>query len=351
MQIRDFLDALRAEGSQDYLLATVLEGEERGRTLLLRGGKPVFGGGSLLTANLSALQACTATGVFSLDGVSVFAERFGAGPQLVICGGGHVAAAAVQIAKLLGLPVTALEDRREYADALRDAGADHVLCGHFEEELAKIPGSAETYFVVVTRAHAYDLDCLKAILQKPAAYVGMMGSWGRAGLVRRQLIEAGADPARVEQLHAPIGLAIGAKSAQEIALSILAQIVEIKSKRQLTEGFTPEILAALEECAAAGEPAVLATIVRRHGSTPRELGAKMLVRADGSAVGSVGGGVMEYRAQLLAKEMLASREARTQLANYDLDAMLASEDAALAACGGSMELLLQVWNGGKHDEA
>ena len=351
MQIRDFLDALRAEDSQDYLLTTVLEGEERGCTLLLRGGKTVFGGDSLLTAHLPALQACTATGVLSVSGVSVFAERFGAGPQLVVCGGGHVATAAVQIAKLLGLPVTALEDRREYADALRDAGADRVLCGPFEEELAKIPGSAETYFVVVTRAHACDLDCLKAILQKPAAYVGMMGSRGRAGLVRRQLMEAGVDPARVEQLHAPIGLAIGAKSAQEIALSILAQIVEIKSKHQLTEGFTPEILAALEECAAVGEPAVLATIVRRHGSTPRELGAKMLVRADGSAVGSVGGGVMEYRAQLLAGEMLAGREAPTQLARYDLDAMLASEDAALAACGGSMELLLQVWNGGKRDEA
>ena len=178
----------------------------------------------------------------------------------------------------------------------------------------------------------------------------MMGSRGRAGLVRRQLLEAGADPARVERLHAPIGLAIGARSAQEIALSILAQIVEIKSSRQLTEGFTPEMITALEECAAAGEAAVLATIVRRHGSTPRELGAKMLVRADGSAVGSVGGGMMEHRARQLAGEMLAGREASPQLASYDLDALLASEDAALAACGGSMELLLQVWNGGKHDE-
>lgn len=351
MQIRDFLDALQVEGSQDYLLATVLEGEQQGAALLLRGGVPVFGGSSLLAAHLPALQACTATGVLSVGGVSVFAERFGAGPRLVVCGGGHVAVAVVEMAKLLDLPVTALEDRREYADALRAAGADCVRCGPFAEELTKVSGGAETYFIVVTRAHAYDLDCLKVILQKPAAYVGMMGSRGRAGLVRRQLLEAGADPARVERLHAPIGLAIGARSAQEIALSILAQIVEIKSSRQLTEGFTPEMITALEECAAAGEAAALATIVRRHGSTPRELGAKMLVRADGSAVGSVGGGMMEHRARQLAGEMLAGREASPQLASYDLDALLASEDAALAACGGSMELLLQVWKGGKHDEA
>ena len=124
MQIRDFLDELRAEGSQDYLLATVLEGEQQGAALLLRGGVPVFGGSSLLAAHLPALQACTATGVLSVGGVPVFAERFGAGPRLVVCGGGHVAVAVVQIAKLLDLPVTALEDRREYADALRAAGAD-----------------------------------------------------------------------------------------------------------------------------------------------------------------------------------------------------------------------------------
>ena len=69
MQIRDFLDALQVEGSQDYLLATVLEGEQQGAALLLRGGVPVFGGSSLLAAHLPALQACTATGVLSGFGV------------------------------------------------------------------------------------------------------------------------------------------------------------------------------------------------------------------------------------------------------------------------------------------
>lgn len=354
MEHRTFLDALDAQkDAQDFLLATVLEGQQQGTALLLCDGQVAWTSApeTLLTQNLSALKKCTTSGVFTLGDTRVFAERFGAGARLVICGGGHVAAAAVRLAKLLSLPVTGLEDRPEYADALREAGADRVLCAPFETSLAQIPGSTETYFCVLTRAHAYDITCLKQILQKPAAYVGMMGSRGRSELVRRQLAEAGLDPARVARLHAPIGLAIGAKTAQEIALSILAQIVEIKSSRQLTEGFTPEMITALEECAAAGEAAVLATIVRRHGSTPRELGAKMLVRADGSAVGSVGGGIMEHRARQLAGEMLAGCEASPQLACYDLDALLASEDAALAACGGSMELLLQVWNGGKHDEA
>lgn len=172
----------------------------------------------------------------------MFVERFGAVPQIVVCGGGHVAASVVRLAKLLGLPVLAMEDRTEYAQELRDAGADTVLCLPFAQALEQVPGGAETYFVVVTRAHAFDVACLEQILQKPAAYVGMMGSRGRAALVRRQLLEAGADAARVEAVQAPIGLAIGAKTAEEIALSILAQIVEVKNARPQTEGFAPALL-------------------------------------------------------------------------------------------------------------
>ena len=120
--------------------------------------------------------------------------------------------------------------------------------------------------MVVTRAHSCDIACLRSILQKPAAYVGMMGSRKRAALVHTQLAELGLPQERIDALHAPIGLSIGAKTAQEIALSILAEIVSVKNSRQQTEGFSPVLLAALEQQTA---PAVLATIVGRHGSTPR----------------------------------------------------------------------------------
>lgn len=337
MEPRTFFDVLNGtEG--DYLLATVLEGENQGAQLLLCGGVPLWPAhpAACLRKRLSALQKVTSSGVQTLDGLRIFAERFGAAPQLVVCGGGHVGASVVRLAKLLGLPVCALEDRPEFAEQMKEAGADKVLCMPFEEGLAKISGGAECYFVVVTRAHSCDVECLTAILQKPAAYVGMMGSKGRTALVRRQLTEAGLDPARVEQLHAPIGLAIGAKTAEEIALSILAEIVQIKSSRQLTEGFSPSLLAALGRLQT---PAVLVTIVSRHGSTPREIGSKMLVLPDGSAVGSVGGGIMEYRIQQLAAKMLAGEKVPTQLAACNTDGT--GSDAAIAACGGSMEVLLQ----------
>lgn len=195
------------------------------------------GDSTVLLQHLTELQGCTAAGIHSVAGTDIFAERFGAVPQLVVCGGGHVAAAVVQLAKLLGLTVLAMDDREEYAQQLRLAGADRVLCLPFDKALAQVPDGAETYFVVVTRAHAFDVDCLKVILKKPAAYVGMMGSRGRAALVRRQLLEAGIDAERVEALYAPIGLSIGSQTAEEIALSILAQIVSIKNARPQTEAF------------------------------------------------------------------------------------------------------------------
>ena len=337
MEPRTFCDALNREAG-DYLLATVLEGAAQGAQLLLCGGVPVWPEhpAACLKAQLPALQQVTASGVQTFGALRVFAERFGAAPRLVVCGGGHVGASVVRLAKLLGLPVTALEDRPEFAEELRQAGADAVLCLPFAEGLAQIPGGQETYFVVVTRAHSCDIACLRSILQKPAAYVGMMGSRKRAALVHTQLAELGLPQERMDALHAPIGLSIGAKTAQEIALSILAEIVSVKNSRQQTEGFSPALLAALEQQTA---PAVLATIIGRHGSTPREEGSKMLVLPDGSAVGSVGGGIMEYRTQQLARELLEPGAAPCRIAAFTTEG--ASDAAAIAACGGSMEVFLQ----------
>ena len=333
----------KARSAGGWTMVAQLEGDAAGSQLLLLEGRPVWqrGDSTVLLQHLTELQGCTAAGIHSVAGTDIF----GAVPQLVVCGGGHVAAAVVQLAKLLGLTVLAMDDREEYAQQLRLAGADKVLCLPFDKALAQVPDGAETYFVVVTRAHAFDVDCLKVILKKPAAYVGMMGSRGRAALVRRQLLEAGIDAERVEALYAPIGLSIGSQTAEEIALSILAQIVSIKNARPQTEGFSSALLEAMAQTDAAGQQAVLAVIAARHGSTPREIGAKMLVRTDGSIVGSVGGGIMEHRTILAAQEMLAGNTPAQQLMYFSADGK--DEDAAAAACGGSMEIWLAILQAGE----
>lgn len=346
MSIREFSETLRTTQGQ-HTLAAVLEGPERGQRLLLCEGEPVWPErpDGLLARNIPALAGCGASGILTLEDARVFVEKFGGTPRLVVCGGGHVAESVVRLAVMLGLPVTGLEERPEYADALRRAGAEEVLCGPYAESLARVKGSAETYFIVATRAHTFDVECLTEIYKKRFAYVGMLGSKSRSALVRRQLTEAGVPPEMAEGLHAPIGLAIGGQTAQEIALSILAEIVQLKNSRQQTEGFPPEMLNALDGCGGA----VLVTIVSRHGSTPREVGAKMLVLPNGKSVGSVGGGIMEYRAQQLASKMQAGEAAPCQLAEYS--ASVQEDDAALAACGGSMNVFLQLLKEEKNDEA
>ena len=190
-----FTSALRDPG-EGLLLATVLEGPAQGESILLRGETPVWPEPlpPFWAEHRKALSGVTASGTLKIAEQRVFAERFGASPQLVVCGGGHVGAAVVRLAKVVGLPVCGLEDRPEYAAELEQAGAESVICAPFEEGLRRIPGGQENYFVVVTRAHSWDVACLQAILRKPAAYVGMMGSHGRSALVREQL----------EKLDAPL---------------------------------------------------------------------------------------------------------------------------------------------------
>ena len=119
------------------------------------------------------------TGMLETDGSRVFLERISENRKLVICGAGHVSLSVIQIAVMLGFEVTAIEDRTEYADKAREAGAGHVVCSPFTEALDGIAGDDATAFVVMTREHAHDVDCLRRILGKEYAYAGMMGSRSR----------------------------------------------------------------------------------------------------------------------------------------------------------------------------
>jgi xanthine dehydrogenase accessory factor len=115
----------KARSAGGWTMVAQLEGDAAGSQLLLLEGRPVWqrGDSTVLLQHLTELQGCTAAGIHSVAGTDIFAERFGAVPQLVVCGGGHVAAAVVQLAKLLGLTVLAMDDREEYAQQLRLAGA------------------------------------------------------------------------------------------------------------------------------------------------------------------------------------------------------------------------------------
>ena len=261
-------------------------------------------------------------------------------PELVICGGGYVAIAVVKIGRMLGFSVTVLEDRPLYADHARSAGADTVICDSFEHGLKQVAGGSNTFFVIVTRGHRYDQECLTHIYEKEAAYVGMIGSRRRVAMLKEQLLAQDISGEWLEALHAPIGLDIGAETPEEIAVAIMAEIISEKNGDGSKASFSREQQEAMCRAQQTGEPLVLATIAAREGSAPRSVGTKMLIREDGSCVGTIGGGCMEAQVQQEARAMLRACKEMEKSLHLSLHAEEAAEEGMV--CGGSLELLLEV---------
>jgi xanthine dehydrogenase accessory factor len=158
----------------------------------------------------------------------VMLEVFERPATLLVIGGGHIGRALAVIGSLCGFAIEVVDDRPEYASAERFPEADRITQGRFDEVLAGYPVDANTYIVCVTRGHRHDETSLRLVVDSPAAYVGMIGSKRRVRAVLQHLIEDGADPAAVERVHTPIGLDIGAETPEEIAVAIMAEIIQAR---------------------------------------------------------------------------------------------------------------------------
>jgi xanthine dehydrogenase accessory factor len=144
---------------------------------------------------------------------------------LLIIGGGHIGKALATIGGMCGFSIEVIDDRPEYANAERFPEADKITRGRFDEVLEEYPVDENTYVVCVTRGHKHDEVSLKAVVGSRAAYVGMIGSKRRVAAVLGHLLEEGADTDAVARVNSPIGLDIGAETPEEIAVSIMAEII------------------------------------------------------------------------------------------------------------------------------
>lgn len=143
-------------------------------------------------------------------------------PRCLVVGAGHVGRAVAQVARAAGFLVAAIEDRP--AEAAR-VEADEVIVSPLEEGIARAAPGAGDFVVVTTRAHGLDLRCVRAALLTPARYVGLLASRKKAEVIRAALAREGVDAVR---LHAPVGLDLAAKSAGEIAVSVVAQLIKVR---------------------------------------------------------------------------------------------------------------------------
>jgi xanthine dehydrogenase accessory factor len=148
--------------------------------------------------------------------------------RLLIAGGGHVGKALSVIASMCGFRVTVVDDRPEWANEERFPEADAVIRGRFDDVLGEYPVDGNTYVVCVTRGHRHDEVSLRGTIGRGAAYVGMIGSRRRARAVLEHILAEGADPAAVAAVRTPIGLDIGADTPEEIAVAIMAEIIQAR---------------------------------------------------------------------------------------------------------------------------
>jgi xanthine dehydrogenase accessory factor len=152
-------------------------------------------------------------------------------PQLIIAGAGHVGKAVSHLAKLLDFEVTVWDDRPEYANKTNLPDADKILSGKLDESIAKLKVAKDTYIVIVTRGHKNDAEVLRKFIGSDACYIGMIGSRRKIAQVCDTFLNNGwATIEQWEKIHTPIGLEIGSKTVQEIAVSIAAQLIQVRNE-------------------------------------------------------------------------------------------------------------------------
>ncbi len=162
------------------------------------------------------------------DGVEYFIEAFTTPPTLVVVGGGHVSKALAPVAKSVGFRLYVVDDREYFANAERFPEADIVRAGEYAATIRGLPINANTFIVVATRGHQYDDAALAAAMETPASYVGLLGSRRKTILIYEELLQRGWPIERVKAVHAPIGLDIGGRTPEEIAISIMGEILAFR---------------------------------------------------------------------------------------------------------------------------
>ena len=230
-------------------IATIVEcrgssPQKQGAKMLVRDDGSIMGtlGGGCLEADVvqAALMAVKdgnpATLPFELKelegglvcggSVLVYIEPVLLEPHLMILGAGHVGKALTKLARFTGFRVTVADDREAFANRENIPEANDVVVSGFEQVFKDVAIEAGTFIVVATRGHNHDLDAVKAALRTPARYVGLLGSRRKKGILFNALKAAAFSPEDINRVVIPVGLPIGSVTPEEIAVSIMAQIIQ-----------------------------------------------------------------------------------------------------------------------------
>jgi xanthine dehydrogenase accessory factor len=155
----------------------------------------------------------------------LFVDPITGAQRLIIVGAGHIAQPLCELGAMLGFHVTVIDDRASFANRTRFPHADLIIAKPFTVAIEGLRLDRHCFLISVTRGHAFDEEVVRAALRQPACFIGMIGSRRRTRAMLARLAEDGVSAARLEEIHAPLGLDIGAETPEEIAISIIAEIV------------------------------------------------------------------------------------------------------------------------------
>jgi xanthine dehydrogenase accessory factor len=166
--------------------------------------------------------------------MDVFIEPIFPSPTLFIFGAGHVSLCIYRIAKLVGFRVVVMDDRTEFANPERFPEADEIVAEDFSAAFSRLRINSSSYITIATRGHQFDETVLEWAVETGARYIGMIGSKTKNEVIFAHLKSRGISEEKLKQVHAPIGLDIGAETPEEIAVSIVAEIIHARRAREHT---------------------------------------------------------------------------------------------------------------------
>lgn len=238
---RAFFEARRGQllADRPHAVATIIQGSEDllGREVLLSGDAPVAdtsenGLSEQVLAKARQAQVDGSSQRFMLQAekapVEVFVEVVAPAPTLVIVGGVHIAVALTSIAKALGYRTVVIDPRRSFGSPERFPHVDELIQAWPQEAFARIDLNDKTAVAMLTHDPKIDDPALQIVLDSPAFYVGALGSQKTQANRRQRLLDSGLTSEQLDRLHGPIGLDIGGRAPEEIALAVMAEIVAVK---------------------------------------------------------------------------------------------------------------------------
>ncbi len=191
-----------------------------------------FSGQSVILDEIRAGKFSQEPGILHIDhlGCHAFVEHFHPRGTVFIFGAGHVGVCVAHLASFAGFKVVVVDDRKDFANCDKVPDADEILVvDSFDRPMSELNVGSDSYLVIVTRGHSHDKVVLQQALNTPAQYVGMIGSKRKIKLIFDALMSEGVSEDRLAKVHSPIGLPIGGETPEEIAVSIVAQLVQVRN--------------------------------------------------------------------------------------------------------------------------